>query len=93
VFLSHTWKKDSEGRDNHARVRLLRDKLTAVGLRVWFDGTTMEGKDINREMAEGIEKSTVSGFCVCMCACVCMCVYVCVCVCVCVYVCVCVWLI
>jgi hypothetical protein len=61
VFLSHNWGRDSEGRDNHARVRLLRDRLTAAGLRVWFDETAFEGKDINREMAEGIEKSTVSG--------------------------------
>jgi hypothetical protein len=60
VFLSHNWGTDSEGRDNHARARVLRNKLVSAGLRVWFDETSFEGKDINREMAEGIEGSTVS---------------------------------
>ena len=60
VFLSHNWGTDSQQRDNHARVRNLSDKLTAMGVKVWFDGDQLRhGMDINIAMDVGIKNSKV----------------------------------
>jgi len=37
VFMSHAWKKDSLGRDNHKRVGLISRELTKRGFNPWFD--------------------------------------------------------
>ena len=55
-FLSHNWGKDSEGRDNHARVVQIANALKAAGLRPWLDEELMAG-DINNTMSEAIENS------------------------------------
>ena len=57
VFLSHNWGENDR---NHTRVCLLRDKLVALGAKVWFDENSLEGTDINREMVQGVLQSRVS---------------------------------
>ena len=59
VFLSHNWGKDTQDRDNHARVRNLKEKLAGRGLKVWFDEDNFDGANINREMCGGIDSSKV----------------------------------
>jgi transposase len=43
VFLAHCWGKDGSGRDNHARVSRMNDKLKARGVITWFDADRMVG--------------------------------------------------
>lgn len=43
IFLSHAWSMDSEGRNNHKRVRKLADALTKRGARVWIDEDQLTG--------------------------------------------------
>ena len=52
MFLTHTWKKDKHGRDNHARVNVINEQLNRRGFTTWFDSQRMEG-NIREKMAEG----------------------------------------
>ena len=56
VFLAHCWGKDGSGRDNHARVSRMNDKLKARGVTTWFDADRMVG-NIQQQMAEGIDST------------------------------------
>lgn len=58
VFLTHDWGVDEMGRDNHARVVSIANRLRDAGLRVWIDETEMTG-DIMQKMCDGIENSSV----------------------------------
>ena len=53
-FLSHNW---GDGHANHKRVKLMNDELQKLGLRTWFDEEKMEGNNIKKTMADGIEFS------------------------------------
>mmetsp|Transcript_4906 Transcript_4906/g.6848 ORF Transcript_4906/g.6848 Transcript_4906/m.6848 type:complete len:293 (+) Transcript_4906:112-990(+) len=63
VFLSHNWGKDSEGRDNHARVVSMAKYLEDQGIKCWIDEQEMSG-DINRAMDNGINFSRTFIVCV-----------------------------
>ena len=54
LFLTHTWRKDEEQRDNHARVAILNEALSKMGFTTWFDSDKMEGS-VREKMREGIE--------------------------------------
>lgn len=53
VFLTHTWKKDGEGRDNHQRVQKVNDALKTRGLVTWFDSEQMTGQ-IRQAMTDAL---------------------------------------
>lgn len=55
LFLSHTWQRDEQGRDTHARAGLLNAQLQRLGWTVWFDETDMHN-NIDDAMASGIDK-------------------------------------
>ena len=55
VFLSHNWGQNS---DNHAKVQIINQQLSAAGFCTWFD--TDEGRmhgNVHAAMARGIEHS------------------------------------
>ena len=54
LFLSHSWAVDEEGRDTHARARLLAHNLQRLGWSVWFDEYDMRN-NIDASMANGID--------------------------------------
>ena len=56
VFLTHTWARDSQGRDNHARVAMVHQALQARGLTTWFDEDRMVGS-VRDKMMEGIDNA------------------------------------
>lgn len=58
LFISHTWKRDEEGRNTHARVRLLVRHLRNRGIRVWFDEEMLKLGNIDTAMADGIDSCT-----------------------------------
>ena len=58
LFLSHTWKEDTNGRNTHNRVREVRDALHALNIKTWFDEDFMVD-DVDACMANGIERSSV----------------------------------
>ncbi len=43
VFLTHTWREDEKGRNNHDRVGLVNEALKKRGLVTWFDSERMSG--------------------------------------------------
>ena len=53
AFLSHDWQ-----RGNHERVSKINAQLKALGFKTWFDEDRMQG-NIDKKMADGIEKSAV----------------------------------
>jgi molecular chaperone DnaK (HSP70) len=53
VFLSHTWKLDESGRDNHARVTLLNEALKKRDIITWFDADRVKGT-IRQTMTEAL---------------------------------------
>jgi hypothetical protein len=59
VFISHTWDKDDEGRDNHDRAKRLNAGLQRVGLKTWFDEEQMQDNILNR-MTQGIRGSAAN---------------------------------
>jgi len=63
VFISHTWDKDDEGRDNHARATRLNARLQGLGFKTWFDNEQMRG-NILQSVTKGIEGSAVILICV-----------------------------
>ena len=46
-FLSHSWARDSEGRNNHERVLAVGRKLQKLGFDVVSDDGVLSGKDQN----------------------------------------------
>ena len=54
LFLSHTWRKDTQRRDNHGRVRLINEALKKQGYATWFDEEKMTGR-VRERMAKGEE--------------------------------------
>ena len=56
VFLAHTWAKDSQGRDNHARVEKVNKALKEKDLTTWFDEERMVG-NIRQAMIGGIDST------------------------------------
>ncbi len=56
IFLSHSWKKDEEGRDNHRRIMRLANALHDLGWSCWFDETHLTHGNIDTGMADGIEQ-------------------------------------
>ena len=55
VFLSHAWKKDTQGRDTHRRVKKINDLLANSGkVFTWFDENQLEGHII-QSITKGID--------------------------------------
>ena len=57
TFLSHNWGTDESGRDNHARVIKVGQRLKEAGFNPWIDEEYMRG-DVNKTMAEAIGNSS-----------------------------------
>jgi hypothetical protein len=55
-FLSHCWGRDELGRDNHARVRIIKDALQKRGLQTWFDEDKLRG-NIAQTMMSGMDNA------------------------------------
>ena len=65
LFMSHSWGTDLRGRQNHERVRNLKEELDALGWKIWFDEEKLlVGCNIDLKMASGIRKS--DAVCVCI---------------------------
>ena len=64
IFLSHCWKADSIGRNNHTRARQLCTHITNSGLSVWFDEDNMKHGNIYSAMARGIDDCDVVVVCI-----------------------------
>lgn len=58
VFITHTWKKDERGRDNHARAARINIALKAAGIKSWFDDDRMHG-NVTQTMLRGIDESAL----------------------------------
>jgi len=56
AFLCHDRGKDSQGRDNHARVMLIKQSLARLGVQTWVDDEEMKG-DIDTAACKGIDES------------------------------------
>lgn len=63
LFLSHSWQKDTLGRDTHKRVKQLKKELAKLGWSVWLDEDNM-GLNLDASMVHGIEHS--NAFIVCL---------------------------
>jgi len=63
LFFSHDWRIDSQGRNNHERVRTIVKKIQKYGLTTWFDEEDMNG-NIDAAMADGIENSDAVIVCI-----------------------------
>ena len=63
IFISHTWQKDKNGRNNHTRCKNLCDKLINKGYSIWFDHYDM-GRDVNTSITYAIDNCKV--FIVCL---------------------------
>ena len=63
IFISHTWRKDLLGRNNHLRCKNLCNKLKSFGYTTWFDDFDME-TDIDNSIINGIKNCKV--FLVCL---------------------------
>ena len=63
IFISHTWRKDNSGRDNHDRCMLLCNMLRSYGYSIWFDHYDM-GRDVDNSITTAIENCIV--FVVCL---------------------------
>lgn len=57
LFLSHAWKNDELGRDNHQRVVLFARALEKIGWHVWLDDDQIHG-NVDSCVARGIDKSS-----------------------------------
>jgi hypothetical protein len=58
VFLSHSWGRDSHGRDTHELVALVNEGLKQRGLVTWFDAERITD-DLDLDMTAGIDGSAV----------------------------------
>ncbi len=63
IFISHTWRSDCSGRNNHNRCKILCDKLNKCGYSTWFDHYDM-GRDVNNSIITAIDNCKV--FIVCL---------------------------
>ena len=59
IFLSHNWGKDVLLRDNHNRVKIVKDILNKFGWLTWFDEDDM-GWNIDGSMLSGIKSCDVA---------------------------------
>jgi hypothetical protein len=60
VFLSHNWRNDRTGRDNHEAVKRIAAALQSRGLRVWLDEEQLGGAAVlTEQLASGIDASTI----------------------------------
>ena len=65
LFLSHAWGSDLRGRSTHGRVKILKEKLSILGWKLWFDEEQLLlGCNIDTKMATGIRNS--DAVCVCI---------------------------
>lgn len=64
IFLSHCWKRDSVGRNNHTRARQLCTHIQKFGLSVWFDEENLKYGNIYSAMAKGIDECDVIVVCI-----------------------------
>jgi hypothetical protein len=58
AFLCHDRGKDSQGRDNHARVVRIQKALLQRGVQAWVDDEEMKG-DIDTSACKGIDESAM----------------------------------
>ena len=63
LFLSHTWQKDVNSRNNHHRTGLLKKELSKIGWTVWYDQDDM-GLNLDASMVNGIEQCEAFIVCV-----------------------------
>ena len=64
VYLSHTWAKDTLGRDTHARIHTLHNALVcSAKVDSWFDTEQMNG-DVTHTMCNGIDGCDIVIVCV-----------------------------
>ena len=56
VFLTHDWRTDERGRDNHKRVSMINKRLKDLGFITWFDEERMTGV-VRETMINGIDNS------------------------------------
>ena len=56
LFLSHCWRRDEEGRDNHRRTMRLASALQDEGWSCCFDETHLTHGNLDTAMADGIER-------------------------------------
>ena len=56
VFLTHDWRMDERGRDNHKRVSVINKRLKDLGFVTWFDEERMTGV-VRETMIAGIDNS------------------------------------
>ncbi len=54
VFLTHTWREDEEGRNNHDRVGRVNEALRERGLVTWFDSERMSGT-VRQAMTDALD--------------------------------------
>ena len=57
TFLSHNWGTDESGRDNHARVIKVGQRLKEAGFNPWIDEEYMRG-DVNKTMTDALRVSS-----------------------------------
>eukprot|EP01052_Picozoa_sp_SAG31_P065988 SAG31_NODE_24791_length_474_cov_0.725333_1_plen_69_part_01 len=60
TFLTHDWSFDGSGRNNHARVSKVNEKLKQRGIVTWFDEERMEGNAVE-QMCTGIDEADSRG--------------------------------
>lgn len=65
VFISHTWAKDGELRDNHQRVKRLNDILKKRGIVTWFDDDRI--RQDTSSLRDILAKALDSACCVLIC--------------------------
>jgi hypothetical protein len=60
AFLSHDWKEDEFGRNNHDRVAKVNILLKEHGITTWFDHDNLKtGHELRTEMARAIDNTKV----------------------------------
>lgn len=65
LFFSHTWKYDTENRNNHSRVMQLANYLREkYSWSIWVDEEQLATGNIDTAMAEGVENSDVFIACI-----------------------------
>ena len=62
LFLSHAWGNDNLNRDNHARCKLIHDKLKERHYSVWLDDNEMYG-NIDSATMKGIDGASAILLC------------------------------
>jgi len=57
IFLTHDWGTATTQFLNHRRVSAVNAKLSALGLKTWFDEERMEGWNVRDQMTRGISRA------------------------------------